>query len=122
MRTEAKPCSLGRSVSAYSNERRCDHLVRNPWLHVLITLPPRMVLFSFPHHHGPGRGRNGPSGFSYWLLQFGKGWPLPAVVHLHCSVFPFADQGLAFRGPIARLPGLQLQAAALMPGHPIVAN
>jgi len=81
-----------------------------------------MVWLRFSSHHGPGGGRNWPNGFSYWLLQFGKGYSLPAVVHLHRSVFPFADQGLAFRGPIAPLPGLQLQAASLMSDHPIVAN
>ena len=40
---------LGRSVSAHSNQRRCDPLVWNPWLHALITLTPRMVWLSFPH-------------------------------------------------------------------------
>src|SRR5215469_8768827 len=41
MRTEAKPCSLGRSGSAYPNARRSRHPRWNPRLHVLITSPPR---------------------------------------------------------------------------------
>src|ERR1700738_3529112 len=52
----------------------------------------------------------------------GNGPPPPAVVLRPGSVLPFAHQGLAFRGPIAPLPGLQLQPAALMPDHPIMAN
>jgi hypothetical protein len=65
MRTEAKPCTFGRSGRAHANERRCHSRVRNPWLHVLITLPPRMVWLGFPHHNRPGSRRKWWSGFSY---------------------------------------------------------
>src|ERR1700689_1452378 len=75
--------------------------VRNPGLHVLITLPPRMVVLSFPHHHGSGGGRIWRNGFSYGLLQFDKGYPLPAVVYLDGSLLRFADQSLVLRRSIA---------------------
>src|SRR5260370_30491423 len=105
-----------------SNERRCHHRVRNPWLHVLITLPPRVIWFCFPHHYRPGSGRSRPSGFSYWLLQFAKGYPLPPLIHFRGSVFPLAYQSLAARRSIAPLPRLQLQIATFMSDHPVVAN
>src|SRR6202041_2802151 len=121
--TEAKPCSLGRSGSGYSNaRRRCDIAVLNPGPHVLIALSPGMVWLSFPHHNGPDGRRPGPAGFSYGLLQFGKGYPLPAVVHLHRSVLPFADQGLALRRPIAPLPRLQLERTTIVADHPVMAD
>src|ERR1700692_3351777 len=81
-----------------------------------------MVFLSFPHHHGPGVRRKWLSAFPYRLLELAKGDPLPAVVHLHRAVLPFADQGLALRRSIAPLSRLQLQAAALKSDHPIVAN
>ena len=55
-------CALKRSPAVRAKRKcafqrgRCGHLVRNPGLHVLITLPPRMVVLSFPHHNGPGGG------------------------------------------------------------------
>src|ERR1700751_3333241 len=55
-------CTLKRSPAVRAKRKcvfqrgRCGHLVRNPGLHVLITLPPRMVVLSFPHHNGPGGG------------------------------------------------------------------
>src|SRR6202011_601146 len=72
--------------------------------------------------HGAGGGRNGPSGFSYWLLQFGKGYPLPTVVHLHGSILPFADQRLALRGPTSSLSTLPLQIATVVEPHPVIAD
>src|ERR1700686_1724088 len=81
-----------------------------------------MVWLSFPHYDGPGSGRNWPSGFSDGLLQLGKGYPLPAVVHLDRSVLPFADQGLALRRSIAPLSRPQLQRTAFVPDHPVVAD
>src|ERR1022692_3536615 len=49
MRTEAKPCSLGRSVSAHPNERRSHLLLGNRCPHGLVGLAPRMVFFRLPH-------------------------------------------------------------------------
>ena len=82
--------------------------VRNPGLHVLISLPPRMVVLSFPHHTGSGDGRIWLNGFSYGFLQLDKGYPLPAVAHLDGSLLPFADQSLALRRSKAPLPRPQL--------------
>jgi len=44
MRTEAEPCSLGRSGVGYSNQRRSDPALRNPGLHVLVAPLPRVGL------------------------------------------------------------------------------
>src|SRR4030081_1133385 len=81
-----------------------------------------MIMPRFPHHNGPGGGLSWPSGFSYWLLQLDKGYPLPAVVHRHGSVLPFADQSLALSRSIAPLPRLQLQITAFVPDHPVVTD
>src|SRR5580658_2485068 len=122
MRTEAKPCSLGRSVSAHPNERRSDLLLGNRCPHSLVWLAPRMVFFRLPHHHGPGaRGKRG-RGFLGLLLQLCKSDCFSPVVHLRGSVLPLADQSLASCGPIASRAGLQLQIAAFMPDYPVVAD
>src|ERR1035437_5921173 len=92
---------LGRSVSAHPNERRSDLLPGNRCPHSLVGLAPRMVFFRLPHHHGPGaRGKRG-RGFLGLLLQLRKSDCFSAVVHLHGSVLPLADQSLASCGPIA---------------------
>jgi hypothetical protein len=122
MRTEAKPCSLGRSVSAHSNERRCDPAVRYPGLHVLIAPSPGMVFLSLFHHYHSGGRWKWRGCFRHCFWQLGKSHSLPAAVHLRGSVLPFAHQRLASRGPIAPLPGLQLQKAAVVPDHPVVAK
>src|SRR5213080_1521366 len=90
MRTEAKPL-LGRSVSAYSNERYCDRRLGKPGLHVLPALAPGMVLLRPPHDPDSGGWRNWQRDFPYRLLEFGKADSLPAVVHLHSPVTPFRE-------------------------------
>src|SRR3984957_21022056 len=122
MRTEAKPCSLGRSVSAHPNERRSDLLVGNRCPHSLVGLAPRMVFFRLPRHYGPGaRGKRG-RGFLGLRFQLRKSDGLSAVVHLHGSVLPLADQSLAACGPIAMGAGLQLQLGSFMPDSPVIAD
>src|SRR5215469_736073 len=122
MRTEAEPCFLGRSVSAHSNERRCDYLVRNPWPHVLISLPPRVVFLSLPGHHDARAGRPQFSDSRRRLLELCERDRLSPVVNLYHPVFPFADQSLASCGPIVRAPRLQLQVTPLVPEDPVLAD
>src|SRR5215469_4561372 len=122
MRTEAKPCSLGRSGSAYPNARRSRHPRWNPRLHVLITSPPGVIFLGFSCClHASGR-RKYLSCFRLWSRQLRKSHSLATVVHLHGAVFPFADQRLAFRRTIAPVPGLQLKVTSFVADHPIVAN
>ena len=122
MRTEAKPCSLGRSGSAYSNERRCDPGLRNPGLHVLVAAPPGVVFVRFFHHNGPCSGRGGLRCPPCWLGYFRKLDPLSSVVHLRRSVLPFAYQSLAFRRTIAAVGWPQLQVTPFVADHPVVAD
>ena len=103
MRTEAKPCFLGRSGSAYSNER-----VRRPGLHVLIALSPGMVFLGLPHPLHAGGRRSCLSWLWLWFKQLRKSDSLAAIVQLNGSVFPLADEGLAFGRTIASVSGLQL--------------
>src|SRR5215469_8227990 len=101
--TEAKPCSLGRSGSAYPNERRCDSPVAKPRLHTLVALLPRVIFFRFSHDNHSCRWRQGWSWFPYRLGYFCKLHPLPSVVQRHRSVFPLAHQRLAFGGTLSAI-------------------
>ena len=52
---------IAKGLSAHSNERHCDYLVRNPWLHVLIPLLPRVVFLSLPGYQDSRAGRHSGS-------------------------------------------------------------
>ena len=122
MRTEAEPCSLGRSGGADSNERRGDPPVRGSQrLHVLVAPLPRVIFLGFSHDNSSCSWRQGWRGFSHWLRYFCKLDPLLSVVHLYRSVLPFAHQRLAFCRAIPAV-GLQLKVTTFMADHPIVAN
>jgi len=79
MRTEVKPLWLGRNVSAYSNDRRDDHLVRNPWPHVLIRLTPRMIFLRLSHYPGSDRGWAQLRRSPYRFVQLREGYALSPV-------------------------------------------
>ena len=116
------PCFLGRSGSAYSNERRCDPGLRNPGFHVLVAQPPGVVFLHSSQYNGPWGRRGGlrcpPCGLGY----FRKLDPLSSVVHLRRSILPFAYQRLAFRRTIAAGCRLQLQVTPFAADHPVVAD
>src|SRR6202046_1555467 len=104
MRTEAKPCSLGRSVSAHPNQRRSDLLPGNRCPHSLVGLAPRMVFFPPPHHHGPGeRGKSGIA-FSKGCMKLRRAVGPPRRLRSTVfSMWPPADIPLTIN-PQARSP------------------
>src|ERR1700689_4211887 len=91
-------CALKRSPLVRATRKCVFHRaalrppgVWNPGLHVLISLPPGMVVLSFPHHTGSGGGRVWLNGVSYGLLQLDKGSLLTAAVPASAIAAPGPD-------------------------------
>jgi hypothetical protein len=117
----SEACSLGRSGSAYANGRHRVSGVHRRLL-VRIALAPRVTRFRLPHHDRPDDALPRHRRLAEWFRQLGMLDPLPTVVDLEGPVFPLTDQSLAFRGPIASLPRLQLQPATFIADYPVIAD
>jgi hypothetical protein len=102
MRTEAKLCSLGRSVSAHPNERRSDLLLGNRCPHSLVGLAPRMVFFAFLTT--TGRALRGSRAEAFWGCFFSSVKAIASPRRQHLTTPPYSPSSGLGRSASCRLP------------------